>query len=231
MKTIGLIGGLSWQSTQTYYHTINTEVNKRLGNNHSAKILMYSFDFEEVEFLQNQSEWDKLNDMMAYAGKTLENAGADFLLICSNTMHDCATYLESKINIPLLHIADAVGHVLNQQNIRKAGLLGTKFLVQSETYTKRLQEEFNIAIVIPDLTQRETINDIIYLELVKGIVKDQSRKKIMSVIENLMDRGIEAIILGCTEIPLIIKQDNCQIPVIDTTDIHAKSAVKFAIST
>ena len=231
MKTIGLIGGLSWQSTQTYYQIINTEVNKRLGNNHSAKILMYSFDFEEIEFLQNQSDWDKLNNLMAHAGKTLENAGADFLLICSNTMHDCFTHLESKINIPILHIADAVGHVLNQQNIRKAGLLGTKFLMQSETYTKRLEEEFNIAIEIPDLTQREMINDIIYLELVKGIVKDQSREKIMSVIEDMMKKGIEAIILGCTEIPLIIKQENCQIPVIDTTDIHAKSAVKIAIST
>jgi aspartate racemase len=231
MKTIGLIGGLSWQSTHTYYHIINTEMNKILGKNHSAKILMYSFDFEEIEFLQKQSEWDKLNDLMAHAGKIMENAGADFLLICSNTMHDCATYLESKINIPLLHIADAVGDVLNQQNIWRAGLLGTKFLMQSETYTKRLEEEFNKVIVIPDLTQREMINDIIYLELVKGIIEDQSRAKIMSVIENLIDKGIEAIVLGCTEIPLIIKQDNCQIPVIDTTDIHAKSAVKFAIST
>ena len=231
MKTIGLIGGLSWQSTQTYYHIINSEVNKKLGNNHSAKILMYSFDFEEIEFLQNQSAWEKLNLLMADAGKKLENAGADCLLICSNTMHDCADYIEKQVNIPLLHIADAVGHVLNQQNIKNAGLLGTKFLMQSEMYSKRLEDRFKIMIEIPATIHREIINDIIYLELVKGIMRDESREKILSIIGDLMNKGIEAIILGCTEIPLLIKQKNCRIPVIDTTDIHARSAVAFAFNT
>jgi aspartate racemase len=230
MKTIGLIGGLSWQSTQTYYHIINKEVNKKLGENHSAKILMYSFDFEEVEILQNQSEWEKLNVMMADVGKRLEYAGADCLLICSNTMHDCATYLEKQVSIPLLHIADAVGQVLIQQNTNTAGLLGTRFLMQSNTYAKKLKEDFNIKIVIPEPSQREMINEIIYLELVKGILQDRSRKKMLSVIDNLMGKGIEAVILGCTEIPLLIKQEDCQIPVINTTDIHARSAVNYAIS-
>ena len=231
MKTIGLIGGLSWQSTQTYYHIINTEVNNKFGKNHSAKILMYSFDFEEIELLQNLSEWQKLNEIIANAGKKLEIAGADCLIICSNTMHECADYLERKLKIPLLHIVDSVGQKLNQNNIQKAGLLGTKFLMQSETYTKKLRKDYQIDIEIPGSKQIEQISDIIYLELVKGIITDQSRNKVLSIIRDMKDNGIEAIILGCTEIPLLIKQSDCDIPIINTTAINEKSAVYHALNT
>ena len=230
MRTIGLIGGLSWQSTQTYYHTINTEINSRLGKNHSASILMYSFDFEEIELLQNNSDWNRLNDLMANAGKRLKDAGADCLLICSNTMHECAGYIEKQVNIPLLHISDAVGDFLVQGNLKSAGLLGTKFLMHSDTYTDRLKEKFGIETYLPDEDDIKVLNQIIYNELVKGMINGDSRRRILSIIQDMQSKGIEAIILGCTEIPLIIKQDHCDIPVVDTTDIHAKSAVNYALS-
>jgi len=231
MLTIGLIGGLSWQSTATYYHIINTEVNKRLGKNHSAKILMYSFDFEEIEHLQCHSEWDKLNELMAAAGETLEKAGAHCLLICSNTMHECASYLEKKVSIPLLHIVDPVGRLLKQEKVKKAGLLGTKFLMQSSTYIKKLKGGYNIETIVPDLKQIRDVNEIIYSELVKGIRKDESRKKILSIIQGMRNEGVEAIILGCTEIPLLIKQGDCEIPVVDTTELHSLCAVDYAAGT
>lgn len=230
MRTIGLIGGLSWQSTQTYYHTINTEINARLGKNHSAIILMYSFDFEDIQLLQNNSDWNRLNDLMANAGKRLKDAGADCLLICSNTMHECAGYIEKQVNIPLLHIADAVGDFLIQGNLKSAGLLGTKFLMHSDTYTDRLKEKFGIETYLPDEDDIKVLNQIIYNELVKGIINGDSRSRILSIIQDMQSKGIEAIILGCTEIPLIIKQDHCDIPVVDTTDIHAKSAVNYALT-
>jgi aspartate racemase len=230
MKTIGLIGGLSWQSTQTYYNVINTEVNNKLGKNHSAKILLYSFDFEEIEFLQYHSEWEKLNELIAGAGKTLENAGADCLLICSNTMHACADHLEEKVNIPLLHIVEAVGKTLTQDKVKRTGLLGTKFLMQSDMYSNKLRQLFNVEVIIPDMKQIQEINEIIYSELVKGKVMDDSKKRMKSIIQSMEKKDIESIILGCTEIPLLIKQDDCNIPVVDTTEIHAKSAVNYAIS-
>jgi aspartate racemase len=231
MRTIGLIGGLSWQSTQTYYSIINREVNNRLGKNHSASILMYSFDFDEIESLQYNSEWDRLNELMTDAGHKLSNAGADCLLICSNTMHECAVYMEKQIDIPLIHIADTVGNFLVEGNFKKVALLGTKFLMNSDTYTNRLISEFGIRTILPDDENIELINQIIYNELVKGIINDRSRSRILSIIQDLKLKGAEAIILGCTEIPLLIKQDHCNIPVIDTTDIHARSAVNYAIST
>ena len=231
MLTIGLVGGLSWQSTATYYHIINKEVNKRLGKNHSAKILMYSFDFEEIEHLQYYSEWDKLNELMAAAGETLEKAGADCLLICSNTMHECANYLEKKVSIPLLHIVDPVGRLLKQEKVKKAGLLGTKFLMQSSTYVKKLKKVYNIETIVPDLKKIRDINEIIYTELVKGVLKDDSRKKILSIIHDMRNEGIEAVILGCTEIPLLIRQGDCEIPVVDTTELHSRCAVDYAAGT
>lgn len=231
MRTIGLIGGLSWQSTQTYYQIINTEVNERLGKNHSASILMYSFDFEEIESLQYNSDWDALNELMACAGHKLNIAGADCLLICSNTMHECAAHVEKQVDIPLIHIADTVGDFLLKGNFKRAALLGTKFLMHSDTYTDRLKNTFGIETILPDDENIGVINQIIYNELVKGIIKDHSRDKMLTIIEDLKFRGAEAVILGCTEIPLLIKQDHCDIPVIDTTDIHAKSAVNNILGT
>jgi aspartate racemase len=231
MRTIGLIGGLSWQSTQTYYQIINTGVNERLGKNHSASILMYSFDFEEIESLQYKSDWDALNKLMAAAGHKLNDAGADCLLICSNTMHECAPHIEKQIDIPLIHIADTVGDFLVKGNFKRAALLGTKFLMNSDTYTDRLRKKFGIETILPDDENIEVINQIIYKELVKGIIKDHSRDSMLTIIEDMEFKGAEAVILGCTEIPLLIKQDHCDIPVIDTTDIHARSAVNYIIGT
>ncbi len=231
MRTIGLIGGLSWQSTQTYYQIINTEVNERLGKNHSASILMYSFDFDKIETLQYKDDWDALNELMADAGHKLTDAGADCLLICSNTMHECAAYIEKQVDIPLIHIADAVGEFLVKGNFKRSALLGTKFLMNSDTYTDRLANKFGIETILPAAESVEEINQIIYNELVKGIINDQSRDSMLSIIQDLKFRGAEAVILGCTEIPLLIKQDHCDIPVIDTTDIHARSAVNFILGT
>ena len=229
MRTIGLIGGLSWQSTQTYYRILNSGVNQQLGGNHSAKILMYSFDFEEIEKLQYQSEWDTLNDLMIQAGRRLELAGADCILICSNTMHTSAPHLTKALNIPLLHIADAVGEALNRQKIKKAGLLGTKFLMQSDFYIHKLKEIYGIDTIIPDQAQIEVINSIIYAELVKGLIKEESRNKMLMIIRDMTRKGIEAIILGCTEIPLLISQQDCVLPVLDTTELHALNAVEYAL--
>jgi len=169
--------------------------------------------------------------LIANAGKTLENAGADCLFICSNTMHACADHLEEKVNIPLLHIVDAVGNALTQEKVKRAGLLGTKFLMQSDMYSKKLRQLFNIEIIIPEIKQIQEINEIIYSELVKGKIKDVSKKKMKSIIQSMQKYDIESIILGCTEIPLLIKQGDCHIPVADTTEIHAKSAVNYVIST
>jgi len=230
MRTIGLIGGLSWQSTQTYYHIINKEINQRMGKNHSASILMYSFDFELIERLQNRSDWDTLNEMMLKAAVILGQAGADCLLICSNTMHECADHLERNLNIPLIHIADSVGEYLVRINTSRAGLVGTRFLMESATYSARLREKFNINTTMPDQKSIELINEIIYSELVKGKIRQESRNQVLKIIENMIHEGIEAIILGCTEIPLLIHQEHCSIPVIDTTSIHALSAVNFSLA-
>lgn len=229
MRTIGLIGGLSWQSTQTYYRIINTGVNQRLGGNHSAKILMYSFNFEEIENLQCRYEWDTLNNLMSRAGRMLEGAAADCILICSNTMHESAPYLEQVTKIPLIHIVDAVGEALYRQKIRKAGLLGTKFLMQSTFYIQKLKEVYDIETTIPNKVQIEEINTIIYAELVKGVIKKDSRDNILRIIRDMAEKGIEAIILGCTEIPLLISQRECELPVLDTTQLHALKAVEFAL--
>jgi aspartate racemase len=231
MRTIGLIGGLSWQSTQTYYQIINSEVNERLGKNHSASILMYSFDFDEIESLQYNSDWNTLNELMTDAGQRLSNAGADCLLICSNTMHECASYIEKQIDIPLIHVADTVGYFLVKGNFKRAALLGTKFLMNSDTYTDRLKNKYGIETIMPDGENIEVINKIIYKELVKGTIVDHSRDRMLSIIQDLKLKGAEAVILGCTEIPMLIKQDHCDIPVIDTTDIHARSAVKYVLGT
>lgn len=227
MKTIGMIGGLSWQSTQTYYQIINEEANKLLGNNHSARILMYSFDFDEIEKLQYTSKWKELCLLMNKAGQKLIDAGADMLIICSNTMHECVNQMS--FSIPLLHISDAIGESLQSLNIKNAGLLGTRFLMKSKTYASRITDNYNVAIQLPGEKQIETINSIIYNDLVKGIIKEESRKTVLNIIQSMEKKGIEAIILGCTEIPLLIKKDDCRIPVFDSTRIHALKAVKFAL--
>ena len=222
-----MIGGLSWQSTQTYYQIINEETNKILGNNHSARILLYSFDFDEIEKLQYASKWDEMCILMQKAGQKLIDAGAELLIICSNTMHECVNQMA--FSVPLLHIADAIGDELDRLNIKNAGLLGTRFLMKSPTYSSRIESNCNITIQLPSEKHIETLNSIIYNELVKGIILDESKNKVLNIFHSMEQEGIEAIILGCTEIPLLIQQVDCNIPVIDSTRIHALKAVKFVL--
>jgi aspartate racemase len=229
MKTIGLIGGLSWQSTALYYRYLNQEINNRLGENHSGKILLYSFNFQEIASLQHRGLWDELCQKMEHAAQTLQNAHSDIILICSNTMHRCFGKIKDQVTIPLLHIAESTGNKLIRSNIKHAGLLGTRFLLQTSLYQEILREQFNISVAIPSPDQTNTINHIIYQELVKGILRDESRGEVMKIISEMHQRGIEAIILGCTEIPLLIRQEDCEIPVIDTTYNHAMSAVDISI--
>ena len=222
-----MIGGLSWQSTQTYYQIINEETNKVLGDNHSARILLYSFDFDEIEKLQYAFKWDEMSLLMEKAGQKLIDAGAEVLIICSNTMHECTNQIS--FSVPLLHIADAIGEDLNRLKIKNAGLLGTRFLMKSSSYSSRIENNYNITIQLPQEKQIEILNSIIYNELVKGTIIEESKKTMLNIIQSMEQEGIEAIILGCTEIPLLIQKDDCRIPVIDSTRIHALKAVKFAL--
>ncbi len=229
MKTIGLIGGMSWESSAEYYRIINETVNKTLGGVHSAQCLMYSFDFDEIEALQNSGDWDKLTDMMISAAHNLKKGGADFIVICTNTMHLMADAVKKATGMPLLHIADAAADKIKSENLKKVGLLGTRFTMEKDFYKKRLKEIFNIDVIIPGKNDRQVVHDIIYKELVTGIIKNESREKYIKIINKLTGEGAEGIVLGCTEIPLLVKQEDISVPVFDTTEIHANAAVEFAL--
>jgi aspartate racemase len=228
MKTIGLIGGMSWESSLEYYRIINETVREKLGGLHSAKIVMYSVDFEEIETLQHQGNWDEATKLMIDAAQRLEKAGADFAIICTNTMHRMADDVQIAIDIPLLHIADVTARKIKEQGLQRVGLLGTKFTMEQDFYKGRLKNH-GIDVIIPDEAQRQTVHDIIYNELCLGMIKQSSKDKFREVIENLASRGARGIILGCTEIPLIVKQKDYDIPLFDTTMIHAVAAVEYAI--
>ncbi|MBU2699531.1 aspartate racemase [Sporomusaceae bacterium BoRhaA] len=229
MKTIGLIGGMSWESSLEYYRIINETVKLKLGGFHSAECLMYSVDFEKIEVLQHQNKWDELANIMVQAAEKLKNGGADFIVICTNTMHKLASDIEDRVGIKVLHIAEVTGEKIIQRGIRKVGLLGTKFTMEQDFYKKILKEKYHINVVIPDANEREGIHEIIYNELCKGIINDASKEKYQKIISHLALNGAEGIVLGCTEIPLLIKQEDVKIPVFDTTTIHAVSAVEFAM--
>lgn len=229
MKTIGLIGGMSWESSLEYYRIINETVKLKLGGLHSAKCLMYSVDFEKIEELQHEEKWNQLTDIMVSIAKKLKNGGADFIVICTNTMHKMASDIEQRAGIKVLHIAEVTGHQVVKQGMTKVGLLGTKFTMQQDFYKKVLREKFNIDVVIPDKNDGKIIHEIIYNELCKGIINKDSKEKYIKIINNLVLKGAEGVVLGCTEIPLLIKQEDVNIPVFDTTTIHAISAVEFAI--
>jgi aspartate racemase len=229
MKTIGLLGGMSWQSTISYYRAINQGVNKRLGGFHSAKICMNSVDFDEIEKLQQAGDWSATAEILSKAACSIESAGADFLLICTNTMHKVATDIEASITIPLLHIADATGERLVEDHVGRVGLIGTKFTMEEEFYKTRLTEKFGVEVVIPDADARETVHDVIYQELCQGEILDSSREKYLRIIESLQTKGAEAVILGCTEIALLVQQQDTAVPLYDTTEIHASQAVRMAI--
>ena len=229
MKTIGLIGGLSWESSAEYYRIINQETQKRLGGLHSAPCLMYSFDFDEIEALQASGNWPAASERMVDAARRLALAGADCIVICSNTMHLMADDVAAAVALPLIHIADATAAPLLASGFRKVGLLGTRFTMEKEFYRGRMSERFGLVVQTPAADGRAIVNRIIYEELVRGIIRDASRRRYQTVIEGLADAGAEAIILGCTEIGLLIKPEHSALPTFDTTELHALAAVDWAL--
>jgi len=229
MKTIGLIGGMSWESTKEYYQYLNEMIKKKLGGLHSAKILMFSVDFEEIAELQHQGKWKELTEILIDIAKKLEGAGAEILLICTNTMHKIADDVQQEINIPLLNIVDVTAEKIKELGLRKVGLLGTKFTMEDDFYKGRLARKHGIEVVVPDKEERQVVHDIIYNELCLGKIKRSSKEKVEKIIENLVSKGAEGIILGCTELPLLIKQEDCEVPILDTTKIHVEAAVEHAI--
>ncbi len=230
MKTIGLVGGMSWESTLEYYRILNETTKQRLGGFHSAKCILYSVDFEEIEKLQHKGHWEEATKIMVDAAQRVERAGADFILICTNTMHKMADEVQANIGIPLLHIVDATAEKIKVQGMKKVGLLGTRFTMEEEFYRGRLEEKHGIEVLIPDEKERQDIHDILYTELCMGEIKKLSQDRFRHIIGNLVSRGAEGIILGCTEIPLLVKQEDYDLPLFDTTAIHATKAVEYAIS-
>ncbi|SON52160.1 aspartate/glutamate racemase family protein [Vibrio tapetis] len=229
MKTIGMIGGMSWESTLSYYQQLNQGVKHALGGLHSAKICLYSVDFAPIEQLQHQGDWDKMADILIDAAKHVQAGGADFLLICTNTMHKVAPQIQANVSIPLLHIADATAKQLKIDGITKVGLLGTMFTMEQDFYKQRLIQNFGIDVVIPNSASRQIVHDVIYQELCLGQISPASKNAYLNIINELASEGAQAIILGCTEIALLVSQKDTDIPLYDTTSIHAKSAVEYAV--
>lgn len=229
MKTIGLIGGMSWESTVGYYREINERVKTSLGGLHSAKLVLHSVDFDPIEKLQRSGNWADTAEILIEAAKSVESAGADFLLICTNTMHKVASEIERSINIPLLHIADATAQVLVEDGIKKVGLIGTAFTMEQAFYKSRLFEHYGLEVIIPNETDRKLVHDIIYNELCLGDIKDSSRQEYLRIVSDLSESGAEAVILACTEISMLISQQHTNIRLYDTTAIHAAKAVEWAI--
>lgn len=228
MKTIGLIGGMSWESTVEYYRIMNEEVKKRLGGLHSAKCLLYSVDFGEIERLQVEGKWKEAGNLLGDVALSLEKGGAEFIVICTNTMHKVVKHIEEKVNIPILHIADATVNRIKKANINTVGLLGTKYTMEQDFYKSRIESN-GINVLIPNETERETIHKIIFNELCLGNILQTSRDYYIEVMRNLVEQGAEGIILGCTEIGLLVNQENSEVPLFDTTEIHAIEAVNKAL--
>lgn len=229
MKTIGLIGGMSWESTVEYYRIINQEVKTRLGGFHSAKCILYSVDFEEIEFLQKTNDWENAARVLLNVAVRLEKAGADFVVLCTNTMHKVADNIQAGIDIPLLHIADATAEEILIKNIKNIGLLGTKYTMEQDFHRRRLEEK-GIRVMIPEETARNVIHKVIYEELCLGKVLQKSRDRFKKIMDSLVTRGAEGIILGCTEIGLLVKKEDVSVPLFDTTLIHAIKAVEYALA-
>jgi len=228
MKTIGLIGGMSWESTQVYYRLMNEKVKEALGGLHSAKLVLYSVDFAEIEALQHRGDWQATGEILGAAAGAVERAGADILVLCTNTMHKVAPQIEQATSLPLLHIADATASVLKKQGIISVGLLGTRFTMEQAFYRDRLREH-GIEVVVPDEPQRECIHSVIYNELCRGEVRRESKTAYLDVIASLADRGAQGVILGCTEIGLLVQSADTAVPLYDTTEIHAGQAVQVAL--
>jgi len=230
MKTIGLVGGMSWESTQEYYRIINQRVNEKAGGFHSAKVVLCSVDFEEVESRQHQGRWEELTALMIDAAQRVERAGAECLLICTNTMHLMADPVQDSIRIPLLHIVDVTADAVKARGFKKVGLLGTRFTMEKDFYKGRLQKKHGLEVLVPEEKDRELVHAILYDELCLGKISDTSKQVFQKIIAKLENGGAQGIILGCTEIPLLVKQEDYIIPLFDTTTLHAEAAVEFALS-
>ncbi|EKT62534.1 aspartate/glutamate racemase family protein [Providencia burhodogranariea] len=230
MKTIGLIGGMSWESTLLYYKQINEGIKQQLGGLHSAKIALYSVDFAEIERMQSLGQWDLAGEYLAQAGKNVEQAGANFILLCTNTMHKVAEKIEQNINIPLLHIADATGERIIKSGLKKIGLLGTAFTMEQPFYKNRLSDKYNLSVITPTAEDRKIIHDIIYQELCLGKIDANSKKQYQRIMASLVAQGAEGIILGCTEITLLINEHDTSVPIFDTTALHTQKAIELALN-
>jgi aspartate racemase len=230
MKVIGLIGGMSWESTVPYYRQINETIKRRLGGLHSAKIILYSVDFHDIERLQHAGDWDGAGVMLAEAARALQAAGADFLVLCTNTMHKVAPTIEAAVGIPLFHIADPTAEEIKRAGLTTVGLLGTRFTMEQAFYRDRLSERHGLRVIAPDAEDRETVHRIIYEELCLGIINAESRNAYRRIMDNLAAQGAQAIILGCTEISLLVNQQDAKVPLFDTTAIHARAAAEEALS-
>ena len=229
MKTIGLIGGITWHSTLDYYRLLNELVNEKLGGVHSAKIILSSVDFAEIKALTLEEDWDAIAGLIGKASKEIETAGAGCLVICANTMHNIAHKVKEMVSIPIIHIADAAGTAIQEKGLKKVALLGTKYTMQMDFYKDRLAEH-GIVVIIPAEEDIEFINHTIYEEFGKGIFLPERKQRYLEIIDSLIKQGAEGIVLGCTEIPILIKQEDCAVPIFDTAHIHAEAAVRFALS-
>jgi len=230
MRTIGLIGGMSWESTAQYYRAINEEVKARLGGFHSARLVLYSIDFDELQRLQHAGDWESAGAMMANAARALEAAGAGCVVVCANTMHKSAPRIEAAVSIPLLHIADATAEAVTMAGLTTAGLLGTRFTMEQDFYRERLAQRHGLQVLIPGQGERDSVHRIIYDELCLGRIEPASRDEYRRIIDGLVARGAQAIILGCTEISLLIAQDDVAVPLFDTMALHARKAVDWSLA-
>ena len=228
MKTIGLIGGMSWESTATYYKIINETIKEKLGGLHSAKCILYSVDFQEIEECQANGNWEKSGEILGEAANNLEKAGADFIVICTNTMHKVVNQIKEKISIPILHIAEMTAEKILEKGLKNIALLGTKYTMEQDFYKSKLIEK-GINVIIPDKNDIEIINEVIYDELCLGTINSDSKKKFLEIVDKLRSKGAEGIILGCTEIGLLIKNEDTDVPLFDTAIIHAEQAAIYSI--
>lgn len=228
MKTIGLLGGMSWESTILYYQYLNQGVRARCGGLHSARILLHSFDFAEIEELQVQGEWERAGTLLAQAARGLQNAGAELLVICTNLMHKVAPEVTAAVEVPLLHIADAAGREITAQNVSKVGLLGARYTMEEDFYRERLRERHAVEVVIPPPVDREYVHRVIFDELCQGRFTAEARAEYLRIIEGLRRQGAAGVVLGCTEIPLLVRQEDIDLPLFDTTALHARYALDAA---
>ena len=230
MKTIGMLGGMSWESTVPYYRIINETVKEKRGGLHSAKLVLFSVDFEEIVALQRAGAWDEAGGLLARAARSLRDAGANFLVICTNTMHVVADMVEKTAGIPLFHIADPTAEEIKRCGLQKIGLLGTRFTMEQDFYLQRLRERHGLDVLVPEEDDRDIVHKVIFEELCRGIVREESREAYRNIIRRLVERGAEGIILGCTEIAMLVSPGDAPVPVFDTTALHARKAAELALS-